>query len=630
MEWTFRGVEILNINENSHVLIFNSENFSAVLKVITKVSLSTFHMDNYASDEDVDYDFDTQLIIQQSLQDIPKPGTTQQAPEDDSFHSFLSTNCKKIVETLLIGEEDALSHLTEYQSAFEETDGIGWIPLHKAAMQLNKNILEITLKASKPSVWEQTTHNGETPLFLAVSNCLLENASFLLLNGCNPNAKNFEGNSPLLTAVLQDSYDMAALLISHGADVNLQCANKRTALHEAAKLGRQNMVKLLLASGAHADPQSSYGFTPLALAAQSGHTEIMKILLRKGANALGQASDSSSILLEAASGGNPDSIALLLEYGADANIPKNSGHLPIHVAADRGHLLALKILVPVTDVVAIKQSGISPVHCAAAGAHPECLELLIQAGFDVNFMLDQRIRKHYDDHRKSALYFAVSNGDLPSTKLLLSAGALPNQDPVNCLQIALRMGNYELISLLLRYGANVNYFCRVNPLHFPSALQYTLKDEVMLRMLLNYGYDTERCFDCPHGDKVHLFYTFEGWTSTVIKDTMFCEVITLSWLQHLSGKVVRVMLDYVDQVQICSKLKAVLQKQALWSEIHNILTNPRSLKHLCRLKIRKCMGRLHLRCPVFMSFLPLPNRLKAYILYKEYDLYGQGTFTGTW
>lgn len=275
-------------------------------------------------------------------------------------------------------------------------------------------------------------------------------------------------------------------------------------------------------------------------------------------------------------------------------------------------------------------SGISPIHCAAAGAHPKCLELLIQAGFDVNFMLDQRIRKHYDDHRKSALYFAVSNGDLSSVKLLLSAGAMPNQDPVNCLQIALRMGNYELVSLLLRHGANVNYFCRVNPLHFPSALQYTLKDEVMLRMLLNYGYDTELCFDCPHGDKVHRFSASEGWTSTVIKDTMFCEVITLSWLQHLSGKVVRVMLDYVDQVRICSKLKAVLQKQGLWSEIHFILTNPRSLKHLCRLKIRKCMGRLRLRCPVFMSFLPLPSRLKAYVLYKEYDLYEQGIFTGTW
>ncbi|NIG58471.1 ankyrin repeat and SOCS box protein 14 isoform X2 [Pontoporia blainvillei] len=493
-------------------------------------------MDNYTSDEDIDDEFDTQLIIQQSLQDIHKPETTQQSPEDESF-------------LIADRKEDVLSGLTKYHSAFDEADEIGWLPLHKAAVQLNKNILEITLKASKPSVWEQTTNNGETPLFLAVSNRLLENVCFLLLNGCNPNAKNGEGNSPLLT----------------------------------------------------------------------------------GANALGQASDSSSILLEAASGGNPDSVTLLLEYGADANIPKNSGHLPIHVAADRGHLLALKILVPVTDFAAIKRSGISPVHCAAAGAHPKCLELLIQAGFDVNFMLDQRIRKQYDDHRKSALYFAVSNGDLSSVKLLLGAGALPNQDPVNCLQIALRMGNCELISLLLRHGANVNYFCKVNPLHFPSALQYTLKDEVMLRMLLNYGYDTERCFDCPHGDKAHPSYTFvEGWTSTVIKDTMFCEVITLSWLQHLSGKVVRVMLDYVDQVRICSKLKAVLQKQRLWSEIHFILTNPRSLKHLCRLKIRKCMGRLHLRCPIFMSFLPLPNRLKAYVLYKEYDLYEQGIFTGTW
>ncbi|XP_044240878.3 ankyrin repeat and SOCS box protein 14 isoform X2 [Ursus arctos] len=528
------------------------------------------------------------------------------------------------------GKEDALSRLTKFHSAFAEADGAGWLPLHKAAVQLNKNILQITLKASKPSAWEQTTHNGETPLFLAVSTCLLENARFLLLNGCNPDAKNSEGNSPLLTAVLRDSYEMAALLISYGADVNLRCTNERTALHEAAKLGRQDIVKLMLVSGAHPDPQSSYGFTPLALAAQSGHIEIMEMLLQKGANALGQASDSASILLEAASGGNPDCLTLLLEHGADANIPKNSGHLPIHVAADRGHLLALKILVPVTDPVAIKQSGISPVHCAAAGAHPECLELLIQAGFDVNFMLDQRIRKHYDDHRKSALYFAVSNGDLSSVKLLLSAGALPNQDPVNCLQIALRMGNYELINLLLRHGANVNYFCRVNPLHFPSALQYTLKDEVMLRMLLNYGYDTERCFDCPHGNKVHPCYTFEGWTPTVIKDTMFCEVITLSWLQHLSGKVVRVMLDYVDQVRICSKLKAVLQKQGLWSEIHFILTNPRPLRHLCRLKIRQCMGRLRLRCPVFMSFLPLPNRLKAYVLYKEYDLYEQGIFTGPW
>lgn len=51
---------------------------------------------------------------------------------------------------LLIGKEDVLSHLTKYHSAFDEADEIGWLPLHKAAVQLNKNILEITLKGKLP------------------------------------------------------------------------------------------------------------------------------------------------------------------------------------------------------------------------------------------------------------------------------------------------------------------------------------------------------------------------------------------------------------------------------------------------------------------------------------------------
>ncbi|XP_067400310.1 ankyrin repeat and SOCS box protein 14 isoform X1 [Emydura macquarii macquarii] len=514
-------------------------------------------------------------------------------------------------------------------SAFEEADQRGWLPLHEAAAQLNKNILEITLKASNPIVWEQTNLKGETPLFVAVDKCFLDNVHFLLLSGCNPNVKNEEGDSTLVIAIKHDLYEIASLLIRFGANVNLQCVNKRTALHEAARLGRKDMVNLLLCSGADPDPRSAYGLTPLALAAQIGHTEIMEILLRKGADVLSQATDCASILFEAAGGGNPDSLSLLLEYGADANVPKHSGHLPIHRAAYRGHFLALKHLIPVTDYAAIKESGISPVHSATAGAHPQCLEFLLKSGFEANFMLHERVRKGYDDQRKSALYFAVSNGDICSTQLLLEAGALPNQDPIKCLQLALRMGNYELINLLLRHGANVNYYCRVNTTHFPSALQYSLKDEIVLRMLLNYGYDVYRCFDCLHGDNIRSQYAFEGWTPSVIKDNTFCDVITLSWLKHVSGKVVRVMLDYVDHVSVCYKLKAVLKEQTLWPEISSILKNPRTLKHLCRLKIRKCMGHLRLRCPIFMTFLSLPHRLKEYILYKEYDLYGQGNLTGT-
>lgn len=54
--------------------------------------------------------------------------------------------CESVLFSLLLGKEDALAHLTNCHSAFDEANGDGWLPLHKAAVQLNKNILEITLK----------------------------------------------------------------------------------------------------------------------------------------------------------------------------------------------------------------------------------------------------------------------------------------------------------------------------------------------------------------------------------------------------------------------------------------------------------------------------------------------------
>ncbi|XP_062924120.1 dynein axonemal heavy chain 12-like isoform X1 [Mobula hypostoma] len=563
-----------------------------------------------------------QCAIEQSLSGI----CTQDSPaasQEDGLRRLQSKENRKIVEAIKTGREADVRQLSVCQFALDEADERGWLPLHEAAVQLNQAILAATFQASRDSAREQKTLKGETPLFLAAAYCLIDNVQYLLINGCKPDSKNEEGSSVLIAAIRNEAVDIVTLLLHSGASVNLRCTNDRTAMHEAAKLGRADIVNLLIRSGAAIDPRSSYGLTPLALAAQNGWTEIVQVLLQKGADVLSQASDGVSVLFEAAAVENAECLALLLEYGADANVPKYSGHLPIHRAAYRGYYKLLELLIPVTDYSAIQESGISPVHSAAAGGQQECLQLLLQSHFDVNFMLSPWLRRSYNDHRKSALYFAVSNNDIRSARVLLEAGALPNQDPINCLHIAVRFGNYELINLLLRHGANVNYYCRVNTTHFPSALQYALNDEVMLRMLFSYGYDINRCFDCPHKNKIHPLFASEGWTPSVIKDNMFCEVITLNWLKHLSGKVVRVMLDYVAHVNFCSKMKSVLEQQSEWSEITYIMRNPRSLKHLSRLKIRKCMGRLRLRCPVFMTFLSLPRRLKEYILFREYDLYNE-------
>ncbi|XP_062871748.1 dynein axonemal heavy chain 12 [Trichomycterus rosablanca] len=574
-----------------------------------------------AGDWDEDEDEATQYMIEQSLLECGKSRNETSGPALEYIDH------EEIFTAIRAGNEDALRMLVQCKEAMSMADSRGWIPLHEAAVQQKRIILEITFSASPQGAAQSHTLRGETALFLAVVHGLRDNATFLLQNGYNPDCQNKDEDSPLVAAIKNNQYDLSSLLLRYNASVDQKGSLQRTALHEASLLGLEDYVYLLLQSGANPDSCDTNERTPLGLAAQAGHLNVVEILLQKGASVWPKlhSPEALPVLFEAAASGNPDVISVLLEYEADPNAPTHTGHLPIHRAAYHGHLLVLEQLIPVTKKEAIKESGMSPLHSAAAGGHCQCIEILLNAGFDPNFMLHPKVRKNYDDERRSALYFAVSNSDVQSARLLLKAGAMPNQDPVNCLQVAMRLGNYELINTLLRYGANVNYYSRVNTTHFPSALQYALKDEVMLRMLLNHGYDARRCFDCPYGQGSHTALDYVGWSVSVIRDVVFCEVITVSWFKHFTGQVVRILLDYVDHVTFCSKLKSILVEQKQWPEICRIQENTRSLKHLCRLRIRECLGRLRLRAPVFISFLPLPNSLKDYIRFKEYDIYNKGT-----
>ncbi|KAL1021573.1 hypothetical protein UPYG_G00015040 [Umbra pygmaea] len=518
------------------------------------------------------------------------------------------------------GNEEALTRLAKQPGAMSIVDDRGWIPLHEAAVQEKKSVLEIVFSASSQGAEQCRTLKGETPLFLAIVCGLRENATFLLQNGSCPDLQNDDLESPLVAAIVNDQYDCASLLLRYNAKVDQKGDLGRTALHEASLLGSDNFVYLLLQSGAEPNVCDVDNLTPLALAAETGHLNVVEVLLQKGAKT--QSQTEGSLLFEAVASGNPDIVSLLLEYGADPNRPNHSGYLPIHCAAYHGHLLVLELLISVTVMEAISRSGMSPLHSAAAGGHTQCLDVLLNAGYDPNFMLHPRVRSKYDDDRRSALYFAVSNSDIQSTRLLLEAEAMVNQDPVNCLEVALRLGSYELINTLLRYGANANYYSRNSTTHFPSALQYALKDEVILRMLLNHGYDVQRCFECPYGNSSH---DYAPWTTSVTKDMVFCEVVTVKWLKHHSGQVVRIMLDYTDHVTLCDKMKECLKSQKQWTEICHLQENVRSLKHLCRLCIRDCLRRLRLRSPVFISYLPLPPRLKDYLRYREYDVYSRGS-----
>ncbi|XP_066858984.1 dynein axonemal heavy chain 12-like isoform X2 [Anser cygnoides] len=87
------------------------------------------------------------------------------------------------------------------------------------------------------------------------------------------------------------------------------------------------------------------------------------------------------------------------------------------------------------------------------------------------------------------------------------------------LLVAVRNCFAENVHFLLFNGCNPNVKNEEGDSPLVVALQYALKDEVMLRMLMNYGYEVHLCFDCPRGNASHSQYVTDGWTSTAIKDT---------------------------------------------------------------------------------------------------------------
>ncbi|CAB1323483.1 unnamed protein product [Coregonus sp. 'balchen'] len=395
--------------------------------------------------------------------------------------------------------------------------------------------------------------------------------------------KTMEGETLLTLAAMADLVDYVKMLLEHGASPHNTNSKKETLLLLAVRFGSYEMASALITRGACVEQvclkQSTAlhkaakvneidqdGVTPMAIAAEHAHSEVLEILIHNGE--------------------------------------------------------ALTIFILITTRRAIRLSGQSPVHSAVDRGHEQCLELLVEKGFDVNSLLDFHISEDYGDMRKSALYFTVSNGDVTCTEMPLNAGAKPDLDPLCCLLVAVRDVRYEIVKLLLSRQADINcYFAVMSDTVFPTALQYCLRDEMMMRLLLNNGYDADKCFCCNHDS------TWDDLSDQTDSDyqeqVSFCHFISVSWLVHLAGRAVWILLDYVSHMPLCPKLRQILEKHKEWPQICCILAKPRSLTHLCRLVIRKQMTSKRLGHPNIRDSALFPPRLKEYLFYKEHDLYGK-------
>lgn len=325
-----------------------------------------------------------------------------------------------------------------------------------------------------------------------------------------------------------------------------------------------------------------------------------------GADVNSEAKDGATPLYEACRNDHSDVVGFLLSHSVDANRPGKDGLLPLHIAAKHGNDGIVSKLIPITSMTEIQRSGVSPVHLSAESDEDQALEILIHAGFDVNFLLAPERSCMYEDRRVSPLYFAVNNRNLEAASMLLDAGADPNLDPFNVLLLAVRHGHVRMATLLLEHGANVNASLPTQPSTFPACVMLSVRNIAMVKCLMDHGCDAVACFQCEYGAEDHPTHT--GSELETRPCLQFCEMISARSVCHCTGPVVNLLLDYVVHVKLCSRLKKLLESDDSWMHVKDKTMLPQSLMQLCRVRIRQFVGIKRLKC-----IRNLPGRLIRFL-----------------
>ncbi|XP_040893100.1 protein phosphatase 1 regulatory subunit 12C isoform X2 [Toxotes jaculatrix] len=187
------------------------------------------------------------------------------------------------------------------------------------------------------------------------------------------NCSNADGITALHQACIDGSMEMVTFLLEHGANVNQVDSEGWTPLHVAASCGYSDIADFLLQQGASLSAVNCDGDVPLDIALdETTESLLQEYTLRQGVD------------LEAAKRLEEEQIMkdarTWLNEGppADVRHPK-TGATPLHVAAAKGYLEALKILCQCgLDVSAMDLDGWTPLHAAAHWGQGEACRILAE------------------------------------------------------------------------------------------------------------------------------------------------------------------------------------------------------------------------------------------------------------
>ena len=292
----------------------------------------------------------------------------------------------------------------------------------------------------------------------------------------------------MFLSVVNGNTDILRYFLENRADVDARLKNEWTLLMGASLCGRTNAVNVLLQYGANvALTHNRLGSTALHFAAGSSHNsgEILRCLIENGADVNGVNKVKHTPLMIAAIRGHINALTLLIKHGADVDLQDSDGYKALHFAVYGSDISSeiFSCLIGIgADVNARTNNGVTPLMIAAEEGHINAVTSLVKCGANVHLQ---------DKDGQTALHHAMQSPQASICEVLsclIKAGAdvnahtFHNETP---LMLASRDGHVNVVTFLIKHGADVD----LQDKDGDTALHYAASSSLpeIVEMLLNLG-----------------------------------------------------------------------------------------------------------------------------------------------
>jgi ankyrin repeat protein len=326
---------------------------------------------------------------------------------------------KFVLSLVLLSQIVSLPLLSAMSST--RTDTIDSFSLLKKAIEEN-DFQAFTLQFDLEKDLSKLNERGETLLHVACSSKALPFIAALIEKGANYQALDSEGFTPLDRAICYGYSNVVQEYVQHGIPLQSAVAKARP-IHIAAVRGDVEQLHVLQASGSNLTEEIEIEVTAFNIAVSANQVQFVQELLAMGTYDVTQRGQS-----------------LLDNYS------------PAEVAVASGYVDILRtFLAHQTDVhTSIDNGGDTLLHTAAKYNQAECVEILVQAGADMNVC-------NYSE--QTPLMVAVEEGNYRCIETLIRMNPESvSRDDGTLLCRAVFRNHISCISLLLRLGIQPNWF----------------------------------------------------------------------------------------------------------------------------------------------------------------------------